>query len=69
MTQPGTVIVREGADILVELTDNINLKLTDESSDTHIFINFSDAEAWTLIQTVIDYLVKRGLIIPRKEIT
>lgn len=64
--EAGTLTLREGVPIKVELTENYNLRLTDEAVNTYIYINLSDAEANQIEQVVIKSLIKRGIILDRE---
>lgn len=62
MTQAGTIVCRPDKPIKVELTDNCNLKLTDELLNTHIFINLSDAEVNQFSEKILALAVKQGIL-------
>lgn len=60
MTIPGDLQIKAGKEVLIEMTDNLNLKIISPSEDKHIFINLTDDEAWAVCDKVLAYYERKG---------
>lgn len=59
-TTPGFFPLREGLEVKAELTDNCNIKFTDESIGKHFFHNLSDEEVEQFAEKISAMFVKQG---------
>lgn len=54
MANPGNLHIRPGFEVLVEMTDKGNIKLTDVVAERYIFINITDDELTAIAKKVFN---------------